>query len=79
VSANPAGPLEVDRSLLTLRPPPRPDPVTLAVVAAAVEMAWPRTAAPGEGQATEPEAWRFSGRWWHKPVPVRRDRPWARP
>ena len=25
------------------------------------------------------EAWRFSGRWWHKPVPLRRDRPWARP
>ena len=21
-------------------------------------------------------AWRFAGRWWTKPIPVRRDRPW---
>ncbi len=25
------------------------------------------------------EPWRFSGRWWNKPVPLRRDRPWAAP
>jgi hypothetical protein len=23
-----------------------------------------------------PPRWRFAGRWWTKPIPVRRDRPW---
>jgi hypothetical protein len=22
-------------------------------------------------------SWRFSGRWWSLPIPVRRDRPWT--
>ncbi len=25
------------------------------------------------------DAWRFSGRWWAQPIPMRRARPWARP
>jgi hypothetical protein len=48
----------------------------LVAIVAAVEAAWPRPvqAAPG----VEPEAprWRFAGRWWTKPVPIRRNRPW---
>jgi hypothetical protein len=61
---------------LTLRPPPEPDPAVLAAIASAVQLAWPR---PPEADALNPvhEAWRFSGRWWNKPVPLRRDRPWA--
>ena len=69
----------MDRSLLALREPPAPDPVVLAVVAAAVELVWPRPSAPDDQLNPEHDAWRFSGRWWHKPVPLRRDRPWARP
>ena len=45
----------------------------LAIVAA-IEAVWPR---PG-ASAPEPEApsrWRFSGRWWVKPVPLGRERP----
>jgi hypothetical protein len=38
------------------------------------EVTWPRPAAPGP-DAPLPR-WRFSGRWWTKPVPLRRNRPW---
>jgi hypothetical protein len=49
----------------------------LAAIVAAVEAAWPRPAAVA-GPPDRPAAWRFSGRWWAKPIPVRRDRPWVR-
>jgi hypothetical protein len=52
-----------------------PDPTDEEVVAivAAIELAWPRpvAAAPVE----EESRWRFSGRWWSKPLPARRNRP----
>jgi hypothetical protein len=60
----------------TLSGPTPPDPAVLAAITAAVQLAWPRPAPPDEQNPVH-EAWRFSGRWWHKPVPVRRDRPWA--
>ena len=45
----------------------------VAAIVAAVEVAWPRG---GVAAAPEPPPrWRFSGRWWTKPVPARRDRP----
>jgi hypothetical protein len=43
--------------------------------AAAIEMSWPRPVIAAEA-APEPPRWRFSGRWWSKPIPARRDRPW---
>jgi hypothetical protein len=46
----------------------------VAAIVAAVEVAWPRQAAPEPSPA--PPRWRFSGRWWTKPVPLRRNRPW---
>jgi hypothetical protein len=47
----------------------------VAAIVAAVEVAWPRPAGPAGGpEATQ--RWRFSGRWWTKPVPLRRSRPW---
>ena len=69
--------VEIDPARLTLRPRPLPDPEVLAAITAAVQLAWPR---PGHADEHDPvhEAWRFSGRWWNKPVPLRRDRPWAR-
>jgi hypothetical protein len=52
-----------------------PDPTDeeAAAIAAVVEVAWPRAVVAAE----EPEVarWRFSGRWWTKPIAVRRDRP----
>jgi hypothetical protein len=53
---------------------PEPTAEEAAAVVAAVDAAWPR---PGVvAAAPEPPRWRFSGRWWTKPIPVRRDRPW---
>lgn len=57
---------------MDIRPVPTDDEA--AAIAAAVEVSWPRAAA--EPTLGEPPRWRFAGRWWTKPIPVRRDRPW---
>ena len=62
---------------LSLLPRPVPDSAVLAAITAAVQLAWPRPA-PADEYDPVHEAWRFSGRWWNKPLPLRRDRPWAR-
>jgi hypothetical protein len=51
-----------------------PDPTDeeLAAIVAAIELAWPR---PIAAVVEPPMRWRFSGRWWSKPIPSRRDRP----
>jgi len=54
-----------------VRPTPSDD--ELAAILAAIESSWPRAAAPEP--TDEPSRWRFSGRWWVRPVPTRRDRP----
>jgi len=61
-----------------LAPRPEIDPEVLAVLASAVDQAWPRTVAVVAEPASAGPAWRFSGRWWAKPTAVRRDRPWSR-
>jgi hypothetical protein len=52
---------------------PAPTEDEAAAIAAALEVAWPK------GVVEEPPApdarWRFSGRWWTKPVPAGRARP----
>jgi hypothetical protein len=67
----------VDPERLSLLPRPEPDPEVLAVLATAVQLAWPRPAVAEEPAAAQ-QSWRFSGRWWNKPASLRRDRPWAR-
>jgi hypothetical protein len=55
-----------------------PSPEQVAAIVAAVEVLWPR--APQEAAvAVEPTGWKFSGRWWSKPHPVQRTRPWVSP
>ncbi|HEY3140493.1 MAG TPA: hypothetical protein VGJ86_05155 [Acidimicrobiales bacterium] len=51
-----------------------PSEEELAAIVAAIEVVWPRPASP-VAPADIPR-WRFSGRWWSKPVPLRRSRPW---
>jgi hypothetical protein len=53
-----------------------PSPEELAAIMAAVEIAWPKPVviAPAAG-ADGPPPWRFSGRWWNRPIPSRRERP----
>ena len=67
----------VDPERLGLRPRPEPEPAVLAAIAAAVQLAWPRPA-PADEYNPAHETWRFSGRWWNKPVALSRNRPWAR-
>ncbi len=53
------------------------DPAVMAVIAAAVEQAWPRPMVVMAEEPTRPPAWRFSGRWWSRPANTRRERPWS--
>ena len=52
---------------------PTPTDEEAAAIVAAIELSWPRV---GAAATPEPPRWRFAGRWWSKPIPVRRDRPW---
>jgi len=56
---------------------PQIEPEVMAILAAAIEEAWPRPRVVIEEERSKPPAWRFSGRWWSRPVPSRRVRPWA--
>ena len=53
---------------------PAPTDAEAAAIVAAIEVSWPRGAAPSAPD-TEVSRWRFSGRWWSRPLPSRRDRP----
>jgi hypothetical protein len=48
-----------------------------AAIAAALEALWPRPAGADTGSDRRPGAWKFSGRWWSQPIPLRRARPWV--
>ena len=52
-----------------------PTPEEMAAIMAAIEVAWPRPALV-QREPEPPPAWRFSGRWWSRPIAARRDRPW---
>jgi hypothetical protein len=62
---------------LGLRARPEPPADVLAAITAAVQLSWPQPSAPDEQDPVH-LTWRFSGRWWNKPTPLRRERPWAR-
>ena len=47
-----------------------------AAIVAALEAFWPRPVVVVPEPTRRASAWRFSGRWWTRPVPARRDRPW---
>jgi hypothetical protein len=61
-----------------LAPRPVIEPAVLAVLAASAELVWPGGHPAPESEPSGGPAWRFSGRWWARPVASRRDRPWAR-
>jgi hypothetical protein len=46
----------------------------VAAIVSAIELSWPEAVVVDEPD--EPTRWRFSGRWWTKPIALRRDRPW---
>jgi hypothetical protein len=53
---------------------PDPSDEEVAAILAAVEVSWPRAGAPAANDRSP--RWRWSGRWWTKPIPARRNRPW---
>jgi hypothetical protein len=55
---------------------PAPTPAEVAAIVAAVEALWPRPVVVVEEELAASPVWRFSGRWWRKPIAARRDRPW---
>lgn len=63
--------------MITFDGPEPTDEEAVAIMAAA-EALWPRPVVMAEELASRrSNAWRFSGRWWSLPIPVRRDRPWT--
>ena len=55
---------------------PAPNEEEAVAIAAAVEALWPKPVVAAETQnPLRAPAWRFSARWWSKPLPQRRDRP----
>ncbi len=49
----------------------------IAAITAAIEALWPRPVAAAANDTRRPSVWRFSGRWWSQPIPLRRPRPWV--
>jgi hypothetical protein len=49
----------------------------VAAITAAIEALWPRPVAGPVNDNRRPSVWRFSGRWWSQPIPLRRPRPWV--
>ncbi|HET6953378.1 MAG TPA: hypothetical protein VFI47_23570 [Acidimicrobiales bacterium] len=71
MAASDPGPTEAE---VTVSSGGDPSEEEVAAIVAAVEVAWPRAVVADT--ATAPPRWRFSGRWWTKPIPLRRNRPW---
>jgi hypothetical protein len=57
-----------------VRPTPTEDEA--AAIVAGVELLWPRRA-DDDAVTRRQSAWKFSGRWWTQPIPLRRARPWT--
>jgi hypothetical protein len=56
---------------------PEPSDEEVAAIVGALQALWPRPAVVVPAPTgRHPGGWRFSGRWWAKPVAARRDRPW---
>ena len=56
---------------------PTPSAAEVAAIIAAAEALWPTAAVDGAAaEVAASPVWRFSGRWWRKPIAARRDRPW---
>ncbi len=72
--------IEVDLSenVTTLNGDDLVDDDTIAAIVAALEIVFsqPRLTISKTLQRSKFQAWRFSGRWWARPIPMVRDRPY---
>ena len=55
---------------------PTPTDEEAVAIAAAVHAMWPTPVVVDDEVRVRDTAWKFSGRWWNRPVPTRRDRPY---
>ncbi|MEZ5217454.1 MAG: hypothetical protein R2705_06555 [Ilumatobacteraceae bacterium] len=55
---------------------PAPTDEEAVAIVAAMEALWPKPVVLAGEERPRQGAWRFSGRWWARPVAARRDRPW---
>jgi hypothetical protein len=46
-------------------------------IVAALEAMWPRPVVAESDPERRPGVWKWSGRWWSQPIPLRRARPWV--
>ena len=61
---------------MTTQISPPPTAEEAVAIVAAVEALWPKPVVHDDSQnPLRNPTWRFSGRWWSKPLPARRDRP----
>ncbi|CAN5859323.1 MAG: hypothetical protein ACR2HP_08455 [Ilumatobacteraceae bacterium] len=56
---------------------PVPTDEEAAAIVAAVDALWPRPVADTSIDPLRLSVWKFSGRWWTQPIPLRRARPWV--
>ena len=54
---------------------PTPTDAEVVAIMAGVEALWPKPLVVADTAPPRRTSWRFSGRWWARPVPARRDRP----
>jgi hypothetical protein len=55
---------------------PIPTDEEAVAISAAITALWPVAAQVADDAPMRDTAWKFSGRWWNLPVPIRRDRPY---
>jgi len=55
---------------------PAPTDDEVVAIMAGVEALWPKPVMVVDTAPPRSTAWRFSGRWWSRPIPARRDRPY---
>jgi len=56
---------------------PAPTDDEVVAIAAALDALWPRPGVGAPPANGRPSVWKFSGRWWSQPIPLRRARPWT--
>jgi hypothetical protein len=55
---------------------PTPTDEEAAAITAAMHALWPAPIIVSEEERIRDTIWKFSGRWWSRPLPARRDRPY---